>query len=289
MYSSRPLDTMAELTIVIVSYNTRKELVACLTAIVDAPPATDHHIVVVDNGSEDESVETVRAQFPRVTVLENGTNLGYARANNIGVRSTDGELVLLLNSDTIVPSGAIDQLVARLRDADSTAVVGPRLTDAAGRPELSFGKMMSPFNELMQKLKTVALRSNLPLLSGWVRHSLTHPGTPDWVSGACLLVRRADADAVGLMDERFFLYGEDVDFCAAIRQGGAQVRFVPDVTVVHHRGRSGARLPQRTRQRYRSSQLAFYAKHHPRWEPVLRLYLRLKGELPPAGDRARRP
>ena len=93
-------------------------------------------------------------------------DLGYARANNIGVRSTDGELVLLLNSDTIVPPGAIDQLVARLRDADSTAVIGPRPDRRGGRPELSFGKMMSPFNELMQKLKAVALRSNLRCFPG---------------------------------------------------------------------------------------------------------------------------
>ncbi len=277
---------MAELSIVIVSYNTRADTVACLTALGTAPPAIGHHIVVVDNGSEDGTVEAVRARFPNVTVLENHTNVGYARANNQGIRSTDGELVLLLNSDTIVPAGAVDQLVARLRKAEDTAVVGPRLTDDTGRPELSFGKTLSPLNELMQKVKTTALRANIPVLSWWTRRSLARPGTPNWVSGACLLVRRVDAEAVGLLDERFFLYGEDVDFCAAIRRRGARVRFVPEVTIIHHRGRSGAHLPQRTRQRYRSSQLAFYAKHHPSWEPALRLYLRLRGELPPVAPRS---
>ena len=272
---------MAELTIVIVSYNTCAELVACLHSLHDAPPAIDHHVVVVDNGSRDGSVETIRARFVDVTVLENTINVGYARANNIGIRSTDGEFVLLLNSDTIVPPGAIDYLVGRLRDETNVAVVGPRLTDEAGYAELSFGKMVSPLNELIQKVKNVVLTTNIPLLSWWIGRSLTRTATPDWVSGACLLVRRSNATGVGLLDERFFLYGEDVDFCAAIRERGARVLFAPEVTVIHQRGRSGAHIPQGTRQLYRRSQIAFYAKHHPGWEPVLRLYLRLCGELPP--------
>ena len=272
---------MAELTIVTVSYNTRAELVACLASLVDAPPTIDHQIVVVDNGSDDGSVEAVRKQFPDVAILENATNLGYARANNMGIGSTDGELLLLLNSDTVVPPGAIDRLVARLRERSDVAVVGPKLTDTAGKPELSFGRMMSPINELVQQAKGVALQRNLPLVSTWVRRSLERPGTPDWVSGACLLVRRSEAEAVDFLDERFFLYGEDVDFCASIRRRGGRVLFAPDVTLIHHRGRSGARVPHDTRQRYRRSQLAFYGKHYPGWEPFLRLYLRLRGELPP--------
>ena len=91
---------------------------------------------------------------------------------------------------------------------------------------------------------------------------------PDWVSGACLLVRRADAEAAGLLDERYFMYTEDVDFCAAIRARGRQVLFTPDVEVVHLRGRSAASAPAATARGYRRSQLAFYAKHHPRWVPA---------------------
>jgi GT2 family glycosyltransferase len=101
--------------------------------------------------------------------------------------------------------------------------------------------------------------------------------SPDWVSGACLLVRRADAEAVGLLDERFFMYTEDVDFCAAIRARGRRIVFTPDVEVVHLRGRSVASAPAATRAAYRRSQMAFYEKHHPAWAPLLRLYLRLRG------------
>jgi hypothetical protein len=103
----------------------------------------------------------------------------------------------------------------------------------------------------------------------------------DWVSGAALLVRRADAEAVGLLDERYFLYTEDVDFCAAMRAAGRRVLFTPAAEIVHLRGRSRATAPAVMNEAYRRSHLAFYEKHHPRWAPVLKLYLKLKGQLPP--------
>jgi GT2 family glycosyltransferase len=98
---------------------------------------------------------------------------------------------------------------------------------------------------------------------------------PDWVSGACLLVRRTDAAAAGGLDERFFMYTEDVDFCAAIRALGRRILFTPDVEVVHLRGRSAASAPAATHDHYRRSQMAFYEKHHPRWVPLLKLYVRI--------------
>jgi GT2 family glycosyltransferase len=100
---------------------------------------------------------------------------------------------------------------------------------------------------------------------------------PDWVSGACLLVRRDDAEAVGLLDERYFMYLEDVDFCAAIRAHGRRVMFTPTVEIVHLRGQSVRSIAASTGRAYRRSQIAFYAKHHPAWVPMLRLYLRLRG------------
>ena len=102
----------------------------------------------------------------------------------------------------------------------------------------------------------------------------------DWVSGAVLLVYRADAEAAGLLDERYFLYTEDVDFCAAIRARGRRVLFTPEATVTHLRGRSRATVPGGMNAAYRRSHLAFYEKHHPYWAPVLRMYLRLKGQAP---------
>ena len=199
-------------------------------------------------------------------VIETGANLGFAHANNVGIRDSSGPNILLLNSDTIVPAGAIDKLIAELDRDPGVAVVGPRLIDGAGRAELSFGRMITPWNEFRQKRLS---------RSATVETLTRQRQEPDWVSGACLLVRRADADAVGGLDERYFMYTEDVDFCAAIRARGRRVLFVPDVEVVHLRGRSAAAAPAATRDHYRRSQLAFYKKHHPRWAPWLALYVRI--------------
>jgi GT2 family glycosyltransferase len=261
---------MPRLSIVIVSYNARADLERCLESLVTRKPAVDHEIIVVDNASTDDTVAALRSRWPGMRLIEAGGNLGFSRANNIGIRQSFGELVLLLNGDTLVPAGAIDALVDALDRRPDAAIAGPRLVDAHGRAELSFGPMISPFNELRQKLRA---RRNVERLTS-TEHEV------DWVSGACLLVRRADAEAVGLLDERFFLYTEDVDFCAAVRARGRKVLFTPRAQIVHVRGRSRQTAPQATEAAYRRSQLAFYAKHHPGWTPVLRFYLRLRRRLP---------
>jgi N-acetylglucosaminyl-diphospho-decaprenol L-rhamnosyltransferase len=255
-------------SIVIVSFNARSDLERCLESLHVAPPKASHEILVVDNRSTDGSVETAR-RWPHVLVIEQDVNVGFARANNTGIRASTGVVLLLLNSDTIVPPGAIDRLLGVLDSEPQVAVVGPRLVDGNGRAELSFGRMIAPLNEWRQK--RIAQ-------SGLVESLTRRRHYPDWVSGACLLVRRADAEAVGLLDERYFMYAEDVDFCAAIRARGRQVLFTPDVEIVHQRGRSAAAAPAKTQAAYRQSQIAFYEKHHPFWAPILKLYLRLRRE-----------
>lgn len=264
---------MADLAILIVSHNTRAELQNCLRALHEPPPRVSHEIVVIDNASGDGSVDVVRSEFPGVRVIALNTNAGFARANNTGLRQTQSELVLLLNSDTVAPPGAIDRLVQAMRELPGASIVGPRLVGEHGVPELSFGRMMGPLAELRQKM--------LVRLGGRRRiETITSHARPvDWVSGACLLVRRTDAVAAGLLDERYFMYCEDVDFCAAVRARGGHVYFTPAAEVVHLRGRSAGN-PAGTERAYRQSQLAFYQKHHPAWAPVLRLYLAVQGKLP---------
>src|SRR6266849_4324236 len=258
---------MTALSIIIVSFNAAADLERCLESLHAAPPATPHDIVVVDNGSTDGSVAIAR-RWTDVGVVEVGSNAGFGHANNVGIRASTGANILLLNSDTIVPPGAIDRLISELERHPDVAVVGPRLVDGSGRAELSFGRMIGPLNELRQK-RLAQSRA--------VEDRTSRRQYPDWVSGACLLVRRADAEAVGLLDERYFMYTEDVDFCAAIRARGRRVLFTPEVEVVHLRGRSAASAPAAARDAYRRSRLAFYQKHRPGWAPLLKLYLRLRG------------
>lgn len=269
-----------ELVIVIVSYNARADLEECLDSLAAAPPTVPHEIVVVDNGSTDGGPAMVRERWPSVRLLPQPRNLGFAAGCNIGIRATAAGLILLLNGDTLVPAGAIDRLVDRLRASDDVAVAGPRLVDAEGLPELSLGPMISPLGELRQKILMGLLARRVGPAISRVRGLTSVERYPDWVSGACLLVRRADAEAVGLLDERYFLYTEDVDFCAAIRARGRRVLFTPAAEVVHLRGRSRASASAAAERAYRASQLAFYAKHHPGWTPWLRAYLRLRGKLP---------
>jgi GT2 family glycosyltransferase len=236
--------------------------------------------VVVDNASTDGSVEAVRARWPAVHVIARSANAGFAAANNEGIRATRGDLILLLNSDTVVPAGAIDALTARLLADPSIAIAGPRLVDGDGRAELSFGPMIAPLAELRQKLLVGAHARGIGLVSRWVEQATREEREVDWVSGAALLVRRGPAEEAGLLDERFFLYTEDVDFCAAVRARGGRVLFTPVAEIVHLRGRSRASAPRAANAAYRRSHLAFYEKHHPRWAPLLRLYLRVKRALP---------
>lgn len=272
----------ATLAIVIVSYNVRAELDACLASVVGHTAPYDTTVVVVDNGSSDGTPAMVTARWPEVRLISPGENLGFARANNVGIRATSSDFVLLLNPDTLVPPGAVAALVRGLAVHPDAAAAGPRLVDAERFPELSFGWTISPLGELRQKvvgaLHRRRVRPIVRLVDRWTRE----PGAREWVSGACLLVRRADLDAVGLLDERYFMYTEDVDLCVAFRRRGRRVLFVPSAEVVHLRGRSAGRNPVTERLR-RRSQLAYYDKHHPRWVPLLRLYLRLSGKLPDGG------
>jgi N-acetylglucosaminyl-diphospho-decaprenol L-rhamnosyltransferase len=264
------------LDILIVNFNTRDDLQACLDSLGAAPPARPHRICVVDNASRDDSVAMVRAHYPSVDVVALDTNVGFAAANNVGIRHTQAPLVLLLNSDTIVPAGALDRLVDRL-EATGAAVAGPRLVDGNGHPEISWGPMLSPFAEARQAVRVRLAARRSPWAQRMVQRWTSRERWVDWVTGACLLVRRDAAVAAGLLDERYFMYEEDVDFCAAVRAGGGRVLFTAASEVVHRRGRSFAATGARPSPLYDRSHVAFYDKHLPHWAPVLRAWLRLRG------------
>ncbi len=263
----------ASVSIVVVTFNARDDAEACLASVHAHPPRRAWDLVVVDNASTDGTADAIAARWPDVQLVRLPVNMGFAAANNVGIRATAGAFVLLLNSDTLVAEGQLEALCAAL-DADSrAAAVGPRLVDVEGRQELSYGRMISPLNEPRQKVKARLLVGGPTPVKTRIETAMRQRQYVDWVSGACLLVRRDAADAVGLLDERYFMYCEDVDFCAALRAAGHLILYTPDVQVTHLRGRSRASAPETTARRYRDSQLAFYRKHHPRWARALRWYL----------------
>jgi GT2 family glycosyltransferase len=265
------------LAIVIVSFNVRADLDRCLRSLAGATAPHPTTIVVVDNQSSDGTLPWLREAWPAVHAIDAGGNVGFARATNLGIQATASDLVLLLNPDTEVTADALPRLVQALLADAAAAAAGPRLVDAEDRAELSFGPMVGPWGEFTQRRLVRAYDATQDWAVARVVEATSRAGPRDWVSGACLLARRADLDAVGLLDERYFMYLEDVDLCAAFRARGRRVLFVPEVTVRHLRGRSVAAAPAATEARRRASQLAFYRKHHPHWARALRWWLRARG------------
>ena len=235
---------------------------------------------MVDNASTDGTVEMLARRWPDVLVLENQANLGFARAVNRGIRTTASELVALLNPDTVPNGEAIDTLAAELRADDSAAAAGPRIVDADGQPEISWWSHLGPLEEFRLRRLRRSHERRSPRAARRVDRLTGRRRQVDWVTGACLMMRRQAAVAAGLMDEHYFLYFDDVDLCAGLRARGGRILFLPGAEIIHLRGRTVRRKPEATARAYRASQLHFYRKHHPAWYPLVWLLLRLRGQLP---------
>ncbi len=252
------------IAVVIVSWNTADLLTDCLRTL-PAAASDPLDVVVVDNASSDASVARAKAFGARV--FANEANVGYARANNQGWRAADSQadVVVLLNSDTLVPSGALGQLADALRVDDTCGACGPQLLLPDGRPQpFGFGGDPTP-----AYLMTRTWRR----LRGQPMHPWGDPKARevDWTSGACLALRREALEAVGGLDERFFMYFEDVDLCRRVRAAGWRVRRVPEANVTHLGGQSLRQNPA-ARRAYGDSLRLFYRKH---FGALARLWLTL--------------
>ncbi|MFN8036724.1 MAG: glycosyltransferase family 2 protein [Acidimicrobiia bacterium] len=227
-----------DVSAVIVNWNARDLLQACLESLRDHPPRDRSlEIVVVDNASTDGSADLVRTGWPDVVLEVPPENEGYQRANNRGVRLSRGKYLLLINSDAQLRAGALDAMVDRLEADDRAAVVGPRLVYADGSfqrwtaghaPDLAGVASFFLFGE---KLSRAAAHRSI-----YLAEDVREPFRPDWVSSACMLVRRDALDEVGLMDERYFYGMDDVDLCQRFRDAGWHVWYDPAAEVVHLMG-----------------------------------------------------
>lgn len=273
-------DNLSSLAIIVVTYNSATEIGACLDSLVGHTAPFPTTITVVDNASTDGTAQLVRDRWPGVQVIESPTNVGFSRANNLGIRATSGDYVLLMNPDTVAPPGAVQTLVRGLAAHPDAAIAGARLLSDRGFPELSWGDPIGPWNELKRKVFSILYHRKVRRIVRQVDRLSRQAREVAWVSGACMVIRRADLEAVGLLDERYFMYTEDVDLCVAMAKRGRTVLYVAGAEVLHYRGKSAARNPE-TERLYRKSQLAYYEKHLPRWAAVLRTYLKLTGKTVP--------
>ncbi len=245
-----------DLSIVIVSWNTQRLLRDCLRSAVQGADGLDREIIVVDNASTDGSPEMVAREFPDVRLICNRANVGFGAANNQGIRASGGDYVVLLNSDTVVPEGALARLVAFMAAYPETGACSPRLARPDGYAQAyAFGGDPTPGYLLARGFKRLVARRPL---HDWETREVQKV---DWVSAACLVARRRALEQVGGFDERFFLYFEDNDLCLRLRRAGWQILYNPDVTITHLGGESTKQSPAVT-QWYDASLRYFYRKHY---------------------------
>ncbi len=263
--------------VVVVSFEARETLLAGLDSV-RTHASVPLELVVVDNASSDGSAAAVRAAHPGALVIGNPDNVGFARAGNQGWRASRAPHVLFLNPDAEVTPGAIETLAGLLEARPEVGAAGPRTRSGDGTIQVSTGPDLTLLAERRQRrlVRGVARRDPAALAEAEARHAREHE--PAWVSGSCLIARRAALERVGGFDERFFLYEEDADLCRRIRAAGWRVVFTPAAEVRHALGRSMARAPRRARLEYHRSHLLYYRKHNaPPAQAALRLLLVARG------------
>jgi GT2 family glycosyltransferase len=252
-------------SIIIVSWNTKELLRRCLATIraQEGPAFLDPiETIVVDNCSSDNTVEMLRDSFPEVKLIENRENVGFARATNQGTRCVRGDYILYLNPDTELKDGALSALVEFMRNIPSAGAVGARLVDAGGHLQASAYPTLGLLREFwrlfhLDRLRPVAIYP----LNTW---NLQKAHRVDVAQGACLLLRRTALEQVGLLDEDYYMYTEEVDLCYRLSRAGWEIYWEPHAVVVHHGGQSTRQRKTEMFLRLYESKILFFRKHHGR-------------------------
>ena len=255
---------MLDLSIIIVNYNVKHHLRECLQSIYRSTKRASFEITVVDNNSTDGSVDMVKSEFPEVKLIENCQNFGFAKANNQALKENKGRYVLLLNPDTVVLPNALDRMVEFMDENPRTGALGCKLLypDGSLQPSCrSFPTLITAFFE-NTGLEKLFLRNRIMgrhRIGHWDYNDIREVDQP---MGSALMVRREAITQVGLMDEQFHMYYEDVDWCFRIKKRGWKIYFIPLAQIIHYGGQSAwPNMPKMKIQRYKSRH-KFFRKHY---------------------------
>lgn len=269
-----------KLSVCIVNWNSGDFLRECLISIKESRFRFQYEILVVDNASTDNSALQIKTDFPEVKMLFHNKNSGFAIANNIAIHNSVGEYILLLNPDTLVYSGTVEAMLSFMDTHPSVAACGPQLVNPnTGRIEIS----AHAFPDLLPLTWNLMYLDRLfPSNSFWAAYQMTYikdktEHEVDWITGACILARREAISQVGGLDEKIFMYLEDVDWCYRFKQAEWQVFYLPQVRIAHYRGQSSklkrenneTKLSVWGAQQYTRSILYFYSKHYGRFKAWL--------------------
>jgi len=246
--------------VIIVSWHTRDLLADCLRSVLENPPPGALEIWVVDNGSTDGTQAMLAADFPMVRLIQNRENVGFASANNQAIEQSAGEHILLLNPDTVVHPGALATLTQFLHDTPSAGAVGPLTLNPDGTLQMSAYPAPTLFRELWRLLHLDALK---PMgeyrQSAWAR---TEPRPVDNLLGACILLRRVALAQVGVFDEQYFMYSEEIDLCFRLRRAGWQLFWLPTASIVHFGGQSTHQVAETMFLHLYRGKILYFKKHH---------------------------
>ncbi len=257
---------MHDLSIIVVNWNTRDLLAACLSAVELTVKQISYEVIVIDNHSNDGSQDMVRGQFPTVKLIANTDNAGFAKANNQGITISDGRYVLLLNSDAFVKENTLDRMVAFMDEHADAGMAGCKLLYEDGRLQPSCATFPTLATEFyiavgLDKLFPKSQIFGKYLMTDWDYSTLREV---DVIMGAFMMVRKSVIEQVGMMDESFFMYSEEVDWCYRFKAAGWKVYFTPEVETVHIWGGSSKAVKVETLIRLYRARVQFFRKHYGR-------------------------
>ena len=266
---------MADLSIVIVSWNVRDLLRRCLRSILtEAQLSPDDRvfqigdwkveILVIDNASTDGSSEMVHDEFPHVGLIVNDENRGFTAANNQGLTLSRGRYLLLLNPDTEIVDEALATMLSYMQGDDEIGALGPRLLNIDGSPQSSRRRFPTFSTALVESTVVQEWWGDNRILRRYYMADIPDDTTQkvDWVVGACLLVRRETYEQVGGLDEGFFMYSEELDWCRRIKDAGWEIVYLPTASIIHHEGKSSEQVVPARHIYFQSSKVRYFRKHH---------------------------
>jgi len=264
-----------DLSIIIVNYNVRQFLESALNSITKALSGIEGEIIVVDNASDDDSAGMVRRSFPKVIVIENTENLGFARANNIALKRARGRFLLLINPDTVVQEDTINTMLRFFENHPDAGLAGCKILNPDGSfqlpcrrsfptPWVAFTKVFG-LSRVFPKSRLFG-RYNLTFLSPDETYAV------DAVSGSFMMIRRDVYERIGDLDEMFFMYAEDLDWCYRVNRAGFKVYYVHSTSIIHYKGESARRSSVNERRMFYKTMQQFVTKHY-RHSAAMRLFL----------------
>lgn len=261
-----------DLRIIIVSWNVSALLAACLRSVyAQSVGPYSFEVAVVDNASSDGSVTMIRTQYPQAQLLANSANLGFTQANNLALADCKARYALLLNPDTKLTEGAIQNMLDYMEVHPEVGMVGPRLVYSDGRPQPSRRRFPTLRMALAESTPWEWHFPHNRLARAYRLEDRSDDATQevDWVTGACMLVRREIWEQVGAFDERFFMYSEELDWCRRIVAAGWHVVYLPTATVIHYEGASSEQVVAARSIRFNASKIHYFRKHHGRLQATI--------------------